>query len=278
MSGGGSRPSGGSGSGGSGSGSGSGGGSTTPTPVPVNPNASKPGYSSTASLNPSWAGGSTPTEFEPKDFGTNLFSDMQRIYKQGPQVFNKELFTPYGAATTGLINQGLGDVQANRNGVLGQVAGGQWLGGDQNPYVENALQRTRDNIGTDAASFFNSAGLYGSDVHARGMSEGMANAENDARMANFENEYARMMGAQGAMQQNVATGLGYGGLLDSKAQEKLMAEQDLFNRQKEAPFEHIAKNIGVLTGDPQAVDESTNQPMTIWDMIGGVGSFLGGLL
>jgi hypothetical protein len=26
------------------------------------------------------------------------------------------------------------------------------------------------------------------------------------------------------------------------------------------------------------VDESTNQPMTIWDMIGGVGSFLGGLL
>lgn len=270
MSGGGSRP--GSGSGGGGSGGGSGGS------TPPNPYAGMPGYSSNSSLNPSWSGGSTPSTFEPKDFGTNLLSDQQRIYKQGPQVFGQSLFTPMGAESRGLIGQGLGDVQANRSGVLGDIAGGGWLGGDKNPYFDDALRRTRGNIATDVGEQFQSSGLWGSDLHAKGLAQGMGNVENDARLANFENEFARMMGAQGALQQGTATGLGYGNLLDTEQQGIRQGEYDLFNRKTNAPYEHIMKNLGPLMGNPAGADEASNQGFNFMDFLGTAGTVAGATL
>ena len=244
------------------SGPGKGSGSTS-TPVPANA--------------PSWAGGTNPNDFDAKKQGTTLFSDLMKVYGQGPKVFGESLSTPYSEATSGLIDQGLGDVQSQRNGVVGEVAGGGWLDGG-NPYFEQALGRTRENVSTDLNSTFNASGLFGSDLHAKGLAEGMGNVENDARMANFENEYNRMMGAQGAMQQGTATGLGYGNMLDSKAQEQQLANYDLFNRQNNAGFEHVAKNLGVLTGGQGGAQENTNQPVTIWDILGGAASGIGGIL
>lgn len=226
---------------------------------------------------PSWEGGTAPNTFEPKDFGTTLFNDLSKVYAKGPQPFNKPLFTEYGAETKGLIGNALADINATRSGMVGDIAGGGWLSG-ANPFFEDALARTRENVGTSISDTFSNNGLWGSDLHARGLSEGLARAEGDARLQNFENEFQRMMGAQGWLRQDTGTGLDVAGLLDSKERERLMAEYDLHNRQTGAPFQHIAQNVGLLKGDKQSADDISNQPLTLWDIIGGVGSFLGDIL
>lgn len=208
-----------------------------------------------------------------QDLGQSVISDLGKSYATGPKTYNQPLSTPYSSETMGFLNQGMADVQANRGGVNGQIAAGGWLNGG-NPYFENALTQTRNNVSTDVNSTFNANGLWGSDLHAKGLAEGMGNVENNARLGNFENEYARMMGAQGAQQQGTATGLGYSGLLDSKAQEGRLAEYDLFNRQTNAPYEFQSKYLGLLTGGQTAPGLQEQQPW--WQTLLGYGANVAG--
>lgn len=248
---------------------------TPQQPRPGTPGA--PAIPSGNATRPSWEGGTAPNTFEPKDFGTTMFNDLSKIYARGPNPFNRPLFTEYGAETKGLIGNALADINATRNGVVGEAAGGGWLQGG-NPYFEDMLARTRDNVSTEVNDTFSNLGLWGSTKHGESLSEGLGRAELDARGANFENEWQRMLGSQGWLRNDIGTGIDVAGLLDSKERERLMAEYDLHNRQTGAPFEHIAKNVGLLTGNPANVDASTNQPLSLWDIIGGIGGFLGDIL
>jgi hypothetical protein len=208
-----------------------------------------------------------------KGLGTGIIGNLQSEYAKGPQVFDKSLYTPMSGETTGLIGQGLGDVANMRGGVVGDVAGGQWLGG-ANPYFENALARTRENVGMDVNSTFNSSGLFGSDLHAKGLAQGMGNVENDARMANFENEYGRMMGAQGALQKGTATGLGYSGMMDADAQARQLGDFDLFTRQTQAPFQQAGDYLGLLNDSADAPGVAKEKPW--WESVLGAGLGLAG--
>lgn len=194
-----------------------------------------------------------------KSLGTGIISNLQSEYAKGPQVFDKSLYTPMSGATTGLIGQGLGDVANMRSGVVGDVAGGGWLDG-ANPYFEKALNRTRENVGMDVNSTFNSSGLFGSDLHAKGLAEGLGNVENDARMANFENEYGRMMGAQGALRDGTAAGLGYSGMMDADAQAKQLGDFDLFTRKTQAPFQMAGDYLGLLNASANAPGVAKETP------------------
>lgn len=225
----------------------------------------------------SWNGGSTPGTFDTKGFGTQIAGDASTAYGQGPKINPISGFTDYSDATKGLINQGLLNNEQLRSGPIADVAAGNWLDG-ANPYFENALQRTRDNISTDVNSTFNYNGLFGADLHAKGLAEGLANAENDARMANFENEYGRMVGARGLLDQGTATAAGYSGLLDSKAREKTAADALMWDRNNDSEFQHIAKYLNLLTGGKSGIAGNTNQPLTFWDILGGAGTFLGNIL
>lgn len=223
-----------------------------------------------------WNGAKPPGTFDVKDFGTQIAADTRTAYGQGPKINPVNPFTDYTQQTKDLIAQGLGNNDSLRSGPIMDVAGGGWLDGG-NPYFEDALRRTRDNISTDVNSTFNYNGLFGSDLHAKGLSEGLANAENDARMANFENEYGRMVGARGLLDQGTATAAGYSGLLDSKAAEQTAANSIMWDRNNDSAFQHLAKYMNMLTGGG-SMQGTTNQPLSFWDILGGAGSFLTGIL
>ena len=207
-----------------------------------------------------WNGGSTASTFDPKNFGTKLFGDLNTAYGQGPKINPINPFTDYGQQTKDLIGQGLADVNAMRSGPLGTVASGGWLGGNANPYFEQNLATTRANTLNSLGDEFNSFGRWGGGSMIDTASRALADSENAARSANFDNEWSRMLGANQALQGANATGLGYSGLLDSKAAEKTAADSTMWDRTNNAPFNHIAQYLGLLNGAGGA-DAPTNKPL-----------------
>lgn len=219
----------------------------------------------------SWNGASTKSQFDPKTLGTRMLQDVGSAYGQGPKVNPNSSFTPYSAQTSGLINTGLGDVNAMREGTVGDVAGGDWLGG-HNPFFEQNLQSTRDNIMKDVGSTFTSAGRFGGGSFVDRAVDDIATSENAARSNNFENEYNRMLQANGLLQQGTAQGLGYSGLLDSKAAEKTAADNAQWDATNNAPFNHLSKYLGLMGSGNTTTN--TNKPASFWDTLGTVGSTL----
>lgn len=208
-----------------------------------------------------------------KRLGTQIVGDLGREYGKGPQTFNQSLYTPMSDTTKGLIGQGLGDLSTMRSGTLGDVAGGGWLEG-ANPYFEGMLDRTRENVGLDVNSTFNANGLFGSDLHAKGLAEGLGNAELGARASNFENEWNRMLGAQGALNQGTALGLGYAGLMDQDTQNQRLGEYDLHTRQTQAPFQNASNYLGLLNANQNAPGIAREKPW--WETLLGAGMGLAG--
>ena len=237
----------------------------------------RPGTGGPASGPFTWNGGSTASTFDPKNFGTKLFGDLNTAYGQGPKINPVNPFTDFGAETKGLIGQGLADVNAMRNGPLGTVASGGWLGGNANPYFEKDLATTRANTINSIGDEFNSFGRWSGGSMIDTASRALADSENAARSANFENEYNRFLGANQTLQGANATGLGYSGLLDSKAAEKTAADSAMWDRNNNANFNHIAQYLGLLNGSGGA-EAPTNKPVSFWDILGGIGSTIGSFL
>jgi hypothetical protein len=241
---------------------GGGGGSGNGTAVPGSPKK------------PSWAGGSIPSTFDPKDFGTQIFSDAQRIYGQGPRVNPIADYVPYSQETQSLIDRGLADDTALRGGIFGDMAGGDFLG-EGNPYLNAEIARTRENVGNDVNSVFASNGRFGADIHAQGLGEGLANAENTARFNQYNTDVGNMFQARGLLDNSSSRALGYSGLLDSKLQEKNQSDSAMWDRRNNAGYNHIAQYLGLLRGGG---GNETNQPVSIFDLLGGIGSIAGAFL
>ena len=79
---------------------------------------------------------------------------------------------------------------AQSQGYVSDVLSGKYMQG--NPYLEQNLAQTRANTIEGVGSMFAGAGRYGSGQMDRIASEQIANAENTARMANYEQEMGRM--------------------------------------------------------------------------------------
>lgn len=223
----------------------------------------------------SWGGASFSDTADPKSIGTLLLNNIGAEIKQGPQAPIAS-YNPFTPQTRGLIDSGLGQVGTN-NAALTPWANGSMIG-QGNPYLNDYIKQTNNDVGTAANAAFNSSGLYGSDAHARGLAEGIGNADNTARFGQYNTDVNQMLQAQGQQGNNTAQGLGYSGLLDSKN-----AEQIASNREQQAamdPYNFLAKNWGLLTGSTGSAASSSNvnQPTSIWDILGGVGSFLGSVL
>lgn len=70
------------------------------------------------------------------------------------------------------------------------VLGGQYMNG--NPYLDAALQRTRQDVTNDVNSQFSAAGRYGSGAQTDVMTRRLSDAENQVRMADYNAQMGRM--------------------------------------------------------------------------------------
>ncbi len=231
---------------------------------------------SKSSTKPSYEGGSVPGTFDPKNFGTKVMSDMDRIYNKGPVINPYSDYTPYSEQTTAGINQGITDSDAIRNGPMGGVAAGDWLKGGGNPYLNDIIKMTNENTSNDVNSTFANNGRFGADIHAAGLGKALSENETTARYNNFNDEWNRMTGAQGAIKDADATRLGYSGMIDSKLKEKNLSDTAAWDEKNNAGYNHLAKYLGLLRGGDSA--NETNKPLSIWDILGGIGSTVGSFL
>lgn len=209
----------------------------------------------------------TPSTFDPKTFGTDLFSNLDTAFKQGPQSLIPS-YNPFTPQTSGLINSGLQQVSDFAGGPLKDFASGKYLDGSNDPYFNANLKTARDNTTQDVNSSFSSMGRFGSDIHAQGLATGLDQAENQAREAQLQNEWSQMLGAQTQLTGNTATGLGYSNLLDSKNAEKIASDRE--QQQSQDPYAYIAKYLGLLNSGTNA--QNVNQPTSLWDILGALGS------
>ena len=138
----------------------------------------------------------------------------------------------------GLGPESLGLIQSGLAGPNAQASSGQYLSGG-NPFFEQNLQKTLGDVNTQIANTFQGSGRFGGMSHQQNLAETVGNISNQARGANYENEWARMNAAQ-------AQQLGLSGLLDQNAQGNLQGQYDLFSRKEGAPLQHIANYMGLF--------------------------------
>lgn len=235
-------------------------GSTTPT---VGTSA---GYS--------WNGFKSPDSFDSKKFGTSIASDLNNWYKSPLTTNPIADFTDYTQGTKNLIGQGMqqaGNIAGNTT--LQQMASGSMLG-NGNPYLNDALSQTRDNILKDVGSQFTSSGRFGGGSYIDRAVGDIANAENTARFGQYQNDIQNMYGAQSALNNATATGLGYSNLLDQKAKEQTASDQKMWDLQNNAPYARITQALGALQG----TNGQTNTPTSLWDILGTGANVAGSLL
>ena len=115
-----------------------------------------------------------------------------------------------------------------------RTMGGEFL--NNNPYLDGVLAKTRSNIANDVNSQFSTAGRYGSGAHTGVLGERMAEAENAARLSNYQTERDRQMGAAGALDQLYAADLNRMSGATDTAQALMSGSQGLLNQTAELPW------------------------------------------
>lgn len=198
--------------------------------------------------------------FMPDEFSKVLGHDLNAAYSQGPKVFDQSLFAGIGPETQGIISSGLGQ--------LSPVAGGSWLQGG-NPYFEDVLSRSLADAGAGVNAAFAGSGTYGGLSHQNALADTLGGLSLNARYGNFNDEYNRMLGAQGQA-------LGLSSLLDQNAQGQLEGANDLFRRQNDAAYQHVANTMG-LFGNAQQTGAIQPEQRPFANLLG-MGAGLAGLL
>ena len=75
-------------------------------------------------------------------------------------------------------------------GYLGDVLGGKYMA--SNPYLDAVLGKTRRDVGDSVNSQFETSGRYGSGAYMDVLSRNLADAENQARMSDYNTQMGRM--------------------------------------------------------------------------------------
>jgi hypothetical protein len=233
-----------------------------------NSNPTTPG-ASTLPTTPSWSGGSTGSGTvqnvfdapSTKQFGGQLVSDARAVYNQGPKTFNKSLYAGMGDATNAGLMSMLGvDPSTYNNGLMGamgdyaDVAAGNQIGrGD--PNYERLRSKMMADVSGDVNSTFTNSGRFGGGSHVSNLTSSLADSVAGMDYGQLQDSYGRQNQALSALpgiyQAMMAPGqnqLGVGQVMDQDAQARLTAENDLYRRQQDAGFTHIANNVNMLNG------------------------------
>ena len=162
--------------------------------------------------------------------GSSRSGSAQKWAKPIAQAAAKDVNSVY-SANQGSLNQLTGQVQGLMPSLLekysqgnpmlnaaqgyGQsVLGGQYLNG--NPYIQNMIDQTNNDIQSRVGGGFGSRGTFGSTAHMGAMAREMANAENALRYQNYNTERGYQQQAmQSAPQMAAADYLGITPLLST---------------------------------------------------------------
>lgn len=96
------------------------------------------------------------------------------------------------AERAGQVNPLVGAAQ----GYATDVLGGKYLG-EGNPYLQGMIDQTGQSVSDRVNAIFSRSGRTGSDRHASGLAQGLANAENALRYQDYGNERQAMTQAAG---------------------------------------------------------------------------------
>jgi len=213
----------------------------------------------------SWNGGSVPKTFDQKNFGTTIASDLSKWYQTAPQTNPIADYTPYSTQTSGLINQGLGQASnVANNTVLQGMASGSQLG-QGNPYLQDMLRQANENAYKTVGGAFTNSGRFGGGSFVDTLGKTINDSNSAALFGQYNQDIQNMYGAQNALNNATATGLGYSNLLDSKAKELNASNQKQWQLTNDAPLNRISQTFGLLNG---GVNNNTNQPTSFWDILG----------
>jgi hypothetical protein len=179
--------------------------------------------------------------------------------QQSSQVFDQQQpnlnkysgmsFDTYGRLAPG-AEQGITGAQ----GVVNSTLAGDNLNG--NPYLEKALELTRADTTNAVNSQYEGAGRYGSGMHAKILAKTIADAENQARYANYAQERQNQLNAVGQ-----ASGL-------------MAGSQSLLNNAAELPW----IGVGALNGNVRQASNGYGTQTSTTTQNQPLGSILGGLL
>jgi hypothetical protein len=156
------------------------------------------------------------------------------------------------AATYGRLSPGAEQGIMGAQGVVNSTLAGDNLNG--NPYLQKALDLTRADVTNSVNGQFEGAGRYGSGMHAGILAKQIADAENQARFANYSQERQNQLNAVGQ-----ASGL-------------MAGSQSLLNNAAELPW----IGVGALNGNVRQASNGYGTQTTTQNQ--GLGTTLAGLL
>lgn len=220
-----------------------------------------------------------PGGFNKSALGNKLGGGLEDILDNGYAVWDRPAYAGMGDASQGGLASIIGASQnPNYAGAIGDtisqygdIASGKQFGQNAPGYAT-----LRQNVANDAVtagnSPFVSSGLFGSDKHAEALGRGVTGALANLDYSNYQNDIARQNTAAqmlpGLFQASTLPGqtqLAAGQTQDASNQAALLAEQDLFRRQNDAPYNNLARIIGV--GGSSVAPDAPKQP-GLWDYLG----------
>jgi len=175
-----------------------------------------------------------------------------------------------GIGYAGQLADGTGP-SLTESSLMGVAQGNHF--GQNAPGYERLRSRAMDDASTSINQTFGNSGRFGSGGHVESLGEGLFNASAGLDYQNYQNDIARqeraLAGIEGTRQQGVNNAfmgqqmlpglmsasalpqqmmIQAGGLLDADAAAKLQGEQDLFMRQKTAPYTKLGTLSSTLAG------------------------------
>jgi hypothetical protein len=222
----------------------------------------------------------TPTQTTTQQIPAALQPLLGGVAQRGMEIGNMPFnpypynqvadFNPYQFGAMDQIAGQAGGPQTtlqNANTSLGDTLGGKYLG-DQNPYLNNMVNQTaQDVMGRINGSAFNS-GSFGNAGVAQAAAQGLGNAENSLRYGAYNDERNRMQGALGAVPSITSAQyipgqqmMGIGNQVQQQGQNLINANYNQWQQAQQWPFQTYNAMLGAF-GHNVGSTTSTTQPQS----------------
>jgi hypothetical protein len=219
-----------------------------------------------------------------------LMKGLQGAYKDGIKVYDKSLYPGVSGTTQGAWGDTLN--AANNPTFMGGVQGAMGDFADiaaGNRFGENApgyaalRSKIGDDVMTETNKTFDSAGLFGSDTNREAAGRGLGQAYAGLDYQNYQNDIARQERAIGQMGDLYGMSLmpsaakaGVGTAMDADMMAQRGAENDLFRRKADAPWDALARSSSILAGTAPSAGTNTANQVPWWSAALGAGAGLAG--
>lgn len=235
---------------------------------------------------------SNPTNPDVQPTVSQLLKGLQGATSSGTKVFGQTLYPGLSSTTQGGLNSLVSGAnpagyQSSIGGAIsdfGDVAAGNRFGTNDPGYQALRAKAGEDTL-RDVNALFTGSGRFGSGSHVKNATESLGNVYAGMDYQNFQNDQARQMAAAGmlpqlqqAYQLPAQTQLQAGQIMDADALARRQAENDLFRRQSDAPWDTLAKGSSILAGTAPYGGQTQSTEVPWWAAGLGIGTGLAGAI